>query len=314
MDIKVQRGFSWTQAAKRLHQANLNRDKYPGNQDTACENGFYENRKSHHIILAYQKQDTSLFQIVRPHLGLQPMPRERNEILSRYVKLGLSVARERWNQKYEQEVNSDKAATSTSNLFGIISGSILPTFEILRQHASNSSKRNANQDASGGGKTKLSIVRALCIGKTSRERVVGLLVPVSNISVLIEQLRNHEKSTYEMKQLHLILTNMDPQQANQHSIASIRQIHSAALQDFITNPKSRISLAAALADIREFYFRRSRLYEALQAHVTFEELDKCFQQLENNLVVKQYLQGINPIPCATLVKQYLSGSLPGIFN
>merc|ERR1711974_569770 len=104
--------MGWEEALRLLNKAHFVREKKEAEtkpKKKYLPNGFYENTRTHHIILAIQLQDEPRkYHVVRPHLGHQSMPRYHSELKRRYKKLTFTVAKERWIQKYEKEVKGEK--------------------------------------------------------------------------------------------------------------------------------------------------------------------------------------------------------------
>ena len=108
-------------------------------------------KRSFHILLALQRpSNRSTFHTIKPHLGHQPNSIDYLTLLTSYSPLSNSQSQSKWIQKYSA---NDSTNVIENKIRRIISGSILPTFDLLIQSLS---KKNFLSTTN----SKLQIVRA----------------------------------------------------------------------------------------------------------------------------------------------------------
>jgi len=301
LQIEVTQGVSWAEALALLEAGNSLREKKEAENKPKKEylkNGFYENKRTHHLLLAIQLQDDPRkYHIVRPHLGHISMPRYHSELKRRYKVLDLEDAKTAWDQKYFQEVKS--ASAKRKDTYGIITGSILPTCEILRQHFNTAA---------------LSIVRALCTHKDREERVVGILVNAKKLDVLKQTLRDHEQGQFKAAQFQNVMNTLEPQ-FKARGEQFIRTIQTKKFQTYLTTKNSKITLAEAVEDVKNYLFREHALLKSLLKHYDQTFIKNLWPKFTNLPSAKAYLLGTYPVSPQVitneLVKEYSSGAFGG---
>ena len=322
LEIDVKRGISWSEAIRLLNRAYLKRqenekknlslssnsDQNNDDQETSTQqeaanksnsylpNGFYENKRTHHIILAVQLlEDPKKYHIVRPHLGHQSMPRNHSELKKRYRRLTSDAAKERWIQKYNKEISSKHYTDEKSkDSYGIISGSILPTCHILRNSLGN---------------TKFSIVRILCSWKNREERVVGILVPKDKLPPLKKALLEYETKGYSELQFERLLEQLN-HNFKQRGEKFIKAIPSADLQAFLNCKGSKVSLRDAVQEVEQYLFREKALFDELRKYYNSNSLKIAWNNFMKFKDAQDFLLGKTSLSCEVVVKNFYNAQRP----
>ena len=293
LEIAVSKGIDWTESLSLLKKSESIRELNDKNHEKSqfyIPNGYYENKRNHHIILALQiKDEPKKYHIVRPNIGHQTMPRYNKELKRNYKKLSLSMARERWSDKYNKEVKGKNS--QGKDLFGIITGSILPTCQILKKYFDIS---------------RLCIVRALCnFGNGKSERVVGILVACDKLNLLKEGLRKHSIENYSEYQFEKLLKHL-PSNYVQRGEEAIKKIPMPALQSFLFQQNSKISIEQVVESVTCYLEREAELYniltEVFPAHQKF--IYDNWPSYSNSETIKQYLIGYSPISLNEAVEYF----------
>jgi len=236
------------------------------------------------IFLAIQQQDDpKKYHIVRPHLGHQSLPRYHNELKRRFKKISPSQAQINWEKKYQHGISTRKDS------YGIISGSILTTCQILREKLDSS---------------KLSIVRAFCQSKGYEERVVGILVPKDNLPALKQSLREHEMKGLFVARMKQVISALDPHIRCSVTVNEIKAIPSQKLRTFLTYSICTYSLHDVVEDVKEYLLRKATLYENFRQVMPQQyQSDNIWRQLEKQEQTKAFLSGF-PIGAYDVVQNF----------
>ena len=288
VEIEVYRGVSWEEAMNLLRKANIARktssqiseleddsaDNNDDDNDKYLKDGFYENKRTHQIILACQLlDDKKKYHIVQPHIGHQSMPRFHSELKKRYQRLPYDTAKERWIDKYTKEIKNDKRNQS----YCIISGSILPICHIVRKHVIN-----ASSDAA-----KLTIVRALCTWNNKAIRVVGLLIPVSKKNALFEDIKLIESEGYRKKQLKSLMSGL-PDVYQTREKGYYENVPVQTVQNYLHQQPCITNVNIAQADLMDYMKRESTIFSILKENCDPRLLADYWRQLVNMPKCRHY--------------------------
>ncbi|XP_060078626.1 uncharacterized protein LOC132558114 [Ylistrum balloti] len=196
LELKVDRGVSWSSALTRL-------DTHKGPRD-----GFYASKREIFgrklYILATQKEHSShLFRYTRPNTGLSQVDEEETDLNHRYVAVDPSKAEKAWTELYEQTLNQCIHGNSCKNgrrckvgkrcyNIHLVCGSIVSLMSVLEATLNRfSSKLNLSKSESS--------VRVVRVQLDSGERVVGVRYPV----ILLSEVEKVLKDQYMVEKVQL---------------------------------------------------------------------------------------------------------------